>query len=352
MMRIELFGMTAATASLAVLMTACATRQPANNSLAPLPEAVTSFGAVTDNGWLYAFGGHKGARHDYTAEKVSGAFHRLRLDDGRAWETLPPAAPGQGQPLVAVGGRVYRIGGMAARNRAGEKQDLESTALVQQFDPRLMRWADATPLPEPRSSHDAAVAGGKIYVAGGWRLDGGTSKAVWPDKALEFDPSHPEAGWHEFPQPFRRRALALAAAGSRVFCIGGMDSDNQPTLAVDVYHTTSGSWSKGPDLPDGKNKGFACSAAAQDGRVYVTTFQGDLLRLSHDFSAWEVVGRLDHPRMAHRLVAAGSRHLIALGGEDGEIKRPDLEWILPASKPVAALMTGPIVSQGSTGVQQ
>src|SRR5580765_5627137 len=93
-------------------------------SLAPLPETVTSFGAVTTDGWLYAFGGHKGERHEYSAEMVSGSFQRLRLSDGRAWEALPSSIPGQGLPLVAHNGYVYRIGGMAARNHSGAKQDL------------------------------------------------------------------------------------------------------------------------------------------------------------------------------------------------------------------------------------
>jgi hypothetical protein len=170
-------------------------------------------------------------------------------------------------------------------------------------------------------------------VAGGWQLLGGTNKPVWPANALALDLANPGTSWKEFPQPFKRRALALAALGSRVHCIGGMDSDNKTTLAVEVYDTVTGQWSKGPDLPPGKNKGFGCSAIAQAGRIYVTAFQGDLLRLSTDGSTWEIVGRLEHPRMAHRLVTAGVTQLIALGGEDGEAKRPDLELLTPAGTP-------------------
>src|SRR5687767_788013 len=77
-------------------------------SLAPLPEAVTSFGAVSHDGWLYVCGGHKGERHEYSADEVSGAFHRLNLTEGRAWEKLSAAEPAQGAPLVADGGYVYR----------------------------------------------------------------------------------------------------------------------------------------------------------------------------------------------------------------------------------------------------
>lgn len=305
--------------------------EPPAKSLAPLPETVTSFGAVTSEGWLYAFGGHRGERHEYSIEMVSGSFQRLKLSEGRAWEKLPSTTPGQGQPLVAHNDSIYRIGGMSAHNKADEKQDLYSLSLVQRFDPKRGSWEAITPLPAIRSSHDAVVLGDKLYVAGGWQLAGGTNKPAWPVNALVLDLAHPQTGWKEFPQPFQRRALALAALGSRVYCIGGMDSDNKPTLAVEVYDTATGKWTKGPDLPSGQFKGFACSAIAQDGRIYVTAFEGDLLRLATDGRSWEVVGRLEHPRMAHRLVTAGKTQLIALGGEDGEEKRTDLELLTPGA---------------------
>ncbi|MEI9960306.1 MAG: hypothetical protein WDM76_03995 [Limisphaerales bacterium] len=160
-------------------------------TLAPLPETVTSFGAATSGDYLYAFGGHKGERHDYSVEKVSGSFQRLKLSDGRAWESLPSATPGQGQPLVAHGGLIYRIGGMAARNHEDAKQDLYSMTVVQRFDPKTAQWENLPPLPAVRSSHDAVVVGEKLYVAGGWQLAGGTNKPAWPANALVLDLAHP-----------------------------------------------------------------------------------------------------------------------------------------------------------------
>lgn len=330
--------------ALAALLSACTTHRaatttpalPLTNALARMPEAVTSFAAATQDGWLYVCGGHKGERHDYNAEMVSGSFFRLRLDDGSQWETLTSVSPAQGVPLVAYGNHLYRTGGMAARNPPGTKQDLFSRAEVLRYDPRRAVWEELPPLPEPRSSHDAVVVGSKLYVGGGWQLSGGTNKAVWPDSLLVLDLAKPGAGWKKLPQPFQRRALAAAALGPRIFFIGGMDSDNSPTLAVNIYNTATGQWSQGPDLPPGKFKGFSCSAITQDGQVFANTFQGDLLRLAPDEQSWEVVGRLQHPRMAHRLVTAGTTQLIALGGEDGEDKRPDLELLTPSSTAQAA----------------
>lgn len=328
----------------ALLLGACATRTasipaPAVTelpaaALAPLPEPVTSFAAVTHDGWLYVSGGHMGERHDYNADKVSGSFHRLRLSDGTNWEALPPTIPAQGLALVAQSRHLYRIGGMAARNAAGAKQDLHSLADVLRYDVQRGRWEPFVALPEPRSSHDAAVLGDRLFVFGGWQMTGGTNQPVWPDYGLMLNLKNPGAGWRKIAQPFRRRALAVAVLDERLFCLGGMDSDNKPTLAVEVYDPADGKWSTGPELPAGKFKGFSCSAITQAGRLYANTFQGNLLRLAPDARSWEIVGRLQHPRLAHRLVTAGTTQLIALGGEDGDVKRPELELLSPASAPL------------------
>ena len=322
--------------ALALLFTGCATtpQSTVKTPLAPLPEAVTSFGAATAGDWLYAFGGHKGERHDYSAAMVRGSFYRLNLRDGKSWEKLPDATPGQGQPLVAHGEFIYRTGGMAARNAAEEKENLHSLDLVQRFNPQTLQWENLPALPAVRSSHDAAVVGDKLYVIGGWQLTGSTKEAIWPANALVLDLKNPSAGWQEFSQPFQRRALAVATVGARIYVVGGMDSNNKPSSAVEIYDIATGQWSKGPELPPGPAKGFACSAIAQAGRVYVNQFQGDLLRLSADGKTWEKVGGLEHPRMAHRIVTAGAKQIIALGGEDGEEKRPDLELLTPSAKPL------------------
>src|SRR5690606_24362736 len=138
-----------------------------------LPDAIASFGAARSGDWLYVYGGHVGRAHEHTVENVVGAFRRLRLPGGEAWEELPPGPPLQSAALVAApDGSLLRIGGMTAHNPKDAPEHLHSTASVQRFDPDVGRWEDVTPLPEPRSSHDACVLGSKLYVVGGWRLAG------------------------------------------------------------------------------------------------------------------------------------------------------------------------------------
>jgi len=304
-------------------------------NLAPMPEAVTSFGATTENGWIYVFGGHKGERHQYCIEEVSGSFHRMDLTQGTPWEPLPSSDPAQGASLLADEQYVYRVGGMAAQNHRGEKADLRSKTTVERYDVVHGKWESLIPLPMARSSHDSALVGSKLYVGGGWTMPGGTNRSVWSDTLLELDVSQTKAEWREIPQPFKRRALAAAALGSKIYFLGGMTSENKPSREVDIYDVRSGKWTKGPELPDGPLKGFGSSAIAQNGRLFWSGKKGDVYCLSSDGNSWKLAGSLQHPRFFHRLVPAGETQLIVAGGEDDEGKRSDLELVTPALTVVA-----------------
>lgn len=307
--------------------------EPIATQLAPLPEAVASFGAASQDGWIYVFGGHQGERHEYSAPMVSGALHRLQLANGTPWEALPAAQPAQGASLVAHRQHLYRIGGMAARNQPGEPADLHSQAEVFRFDLGKAAWEPHVPLPKPRSSHDACVLDDALYVGGGWQLAGSPRSGQWHDTLLKLDLTRRHPAWEPIPQPFRRRALAMAGLNHRLYFLGGMSAEGQTLLTVDILDLTRGSWSKGPDLPSGPMKGFGCSAVAHQGRLYVSSMKGELYAWDPaKDAAWTPVGRLQNARFFHRLVPADASHLVAIGGEDSEGKRNDLE-ILRLSSP-------------------
>lgn len=249
-------------------------------SYAPLPEAVTSFGAAVAGDWLYIYGGHKGKRHAYTSNEVSGSCRRLNLQDGFTWETLPSDVPAQSPGLVAHRGWIYRIGGMAARNPAGAPHDLHSHATVSRLHPGDSRWEALPSMPEARSSHDAAVLGDTLYLVGGWRLRGAGVAPVWHETALALDLSRTGATWRTLPQPFKRRGLCLAPHGGQLWCLGGMTDGDSPSLAVDVLDVTTGMWRRGPDLPPGRLKGFGASACSLEGRLYVSGMSGTVWRLN------------------------------------------------------------------------
>jgi hypothetical protein len=306
----------------------------AADAYAPMPQAITSFGAVTQNGWLYVYGGHAGKRHEYSSNEVSGAFVRLNLADGKTWETLPAATPAQSPVFVADDNFIYRIGGMAARNPLGATNDVWSHDTAARFDLRRREWLPLPKLPVARSSHDGWIVDGKLYVIGGWKLCGDEEKAGWATNALVLDLRSPEAQWQAIAQPFQRRGLCVAALGKKLYAIGGMDSDASPTLDVSVLDTETGKWSDGPALPAGKLKGFGNSACVVDGRLYVSGMSGVVWRLNDQADGWVEAGKLAAPRFFHRLVPGADGQVLAIGGEGNEGKLRNIE-IIAINKSVA-----------------
>ena len=98
---------------------------------------------------------------------------------------------------------------MSAHQKPGDPVDLVSVADFARFDPATKTWTDMPPLPSPRSTHDAAILGDKLYVVGGWIMRGGDSvNADFLEDALVFDLASEGARWETLPAPpFQRRAL-------------------------------------------------------------------------------------------------------------------------------------------------
>jgi YHS domain-containing protein len=275
---------------------------------------VSSFGAAVADDWLYVYGGHSGRTHQYSTEAVVGTFHRLKLSDPRAWEELPGGPIAQGLALVAHGGKLYRIGGMQPRNKPGEPADNHSLATCARYDPATRKWEALPDLPAGRSSHDAVVLGDRIVVVGGWRMTGAGTKPTWHDTALVLDLNDKPLRWRAIAQPFRRRALTAAAHDGKVFILGGLTDEGEMDLGVDVYDPKRGSWTTGPSLPGPIRNGFTPASCVAGGRLFVSTADGKVSRLSEKGNAWEEVGRLRQPRSVHRMVSADEELLVAVGG--------------------------------------
>lgn len=282
----------------------------------PLPQALASFGAAVTGGHLYLYGGHTGRAHVHAKNTQTGAFLRVSLSEPTAWETLPAGPAAQGLGLVGHEGKVYRIGGMQARNEDPAKEDLHSLAEVACFDPAVGSWKALPPLPAGRSSHDAVVLGNKLCVVGGWNLKGDSDDAEWHSTALSLDLSKADAVWEQLPAPpFKRRALAVATVGpNKLIVLGGMTDDGEISRACDVLDLTTGRWSDGPALPGEGHEGFGVAAFEVDGRVYASAMSGKVQRLAADGSAWEEIAELSAHRFFHRILPWTKKELVFLGG--------------------------------------
>ena len=291
-----------------------------DSAIPPLVKGVSSHGAAACDGYVYVYGGHSGERHVYDSTTALGTFQRLKLDGGTTWESLPGGPGLQGLALVAHTGAIIRVGGMTPRNAPGEDANLISTAECSRYDIAAKAWAKLPDLPAPRSSHDAWVIGDKLYVVGGWQMNGKDGKSTWSDTALELDLAAKTPEWKSLKQPFQRRALTCAALGTKLYVIGGLDADGHTQQKLDIYDAATGQWSSGPELP-GKGSGFSPAATATASRLFVSTNDGGLLALSMDGKVWDSLGKSQSARMVHRIVWNQDKLLLIGGaGRDGNFQ--------------------------------
>jgi Kelch motif protein len=297
-----------------------------------LPEPLASFGAAVADGRLYVYGGHIGEEHEHSKENLSQHFRRLELPGRGQWEELPMQTPLQGLALVEYDGKLYRIGGMNARNAAGDEDDLHSVAEFSCFDPQTHQWTELPPLPEPRSSHDATVIDGVLYVVGGWTL-AGSGKGTWLDTAWSFDLTKPDSQWQDLPSPnFHRRALAVSHLAGQVVALGGIDDTRKVSRRVDALDLKTGQWRELPKLPGDGMDGFGASACNLDNHLYFSGTQDSLFRLESG-ETWEPVLKLQLPRFFHRLLPTSNEKLLAVAGASEEGHVATIEELTPNRRP-------------------
>lgn len=133
------------------------------------------------------------------------------------WTTKSPMpTPRNHHVLVAVGGKLYAIGGRIGHAYVSGWS--VPVAANEEYDPATDRWLPRSPLPSPRSALAAAVVNEKIHILGGeeWR---GYASIVHRTHEV-YDPKTNR--WQaSVPLRTPRHGFVAAAAGNRIFAISG-----------------------------------------------------------------------------------------------------------------------------------
>jgi N-acetylneuraminic acid mutarotase len=303
-------------AAIAFLPTAAMAAEPFTEApaFAPLPVAVSSFGAAVADGFVYVYGGHAGKTHEYSTDSVSRKFLRLKLDDPKTWDELPGGPGLQGLALVAYNGKIYRVGGMQPRNAPGADADNISVASCTCYNPAAKTWENLPDMPAGRSSHDAVMVGSKLIVVGGWDMKGGDKESDWYSTAFILDLEKQPLKWETVKQPFVRRSLTATALEGKVFVMGGINEEDSIELKVDVFDPATNLWTVTAPLPGPKGNGFSPASCVAAGQLYASVGDGKVVRLKADGSAWQEVGTVKQPRIVHRMVTASENLMLVLGG--------------------------------------
>lgn len=186
------------------------------------------------------------------------------------------------------------------------------------------------PLPAPRSSLDAAVLDGKLYVIGGWQLDGSSDDAVWGENYWVIDLTKEDAKWENLPKaPFKARAVAVAATENLVYVIGGIDGEGSTSSDVYIYDPKAERWSSGPAIPsESRMKAFGSSAFGIGDKVWFSGYDGRVLSIADGDEKWADTGYdLEIPRFFHRLIPGVKDDLLFIGGSGKEGHMTSIESV-------------------------
>ncbi len=155
-------------------------------------------------------------------------------DPARALAKLPAGRHHLG--LATLEGRVYASGGYAGMSF--EPRNAEVWA----YDPARDGWAEVAPMPAPRAAHAMVALGGRLYVVGG--------VGPGADELWSYDPEADAWRTDHAPLPTPREHLAAAALGGKLYVLGGRGhghSGNRDT--VESYDPAANAWTAAPPMP-------------------------------------------------------------------------------------------------------
>ena len=172
--------------------------------------------------------------------------------------------------------------------------------------------------------------GETLYAVGG-KSSGDGSGRLSECEMLELSSSEQPLNWERI-QPVRpgRSDAGAVCVRDRVWVVGGFDGQNCLS-SVEVLHTGTGRWSRGPALLTGRS-GLSCAylggwiyaAGGSDGSSRLRSVE----RIKPGASRWERVADMINHRSNFSLAALGGR-LVAAGGFNGSTVSAEVEMFEP-----------------------
>lgn len=192
---------------------------------------------------------------------VSTRSERLELDRG-VWSTAASAPTKRTEVgAAALRDKIYVVGGFEQPG-FGNLLNLAITRLVEEYDPSTDRWTIKASLPVGLHHVGIGVAGGRVYVIGGYMQSGLT---VWHPVATVYAYDPTTDSWAErAPMPTPRGALSVSEHEGKLYAIGGYDRKTN-SAAVEVYDPERNTWASRTPLPTPRDH---LATAAVSGKVY------------------------------------------------------------------------------------
>ncbi len=176
--------------------------------------------------------------------------------ESTTWETIAPLPETQYyQAVIADGAYIYSISG------SNGSTSTDYTDHTWRYDIRNNTWSACSPLPEPLVSSDGQAITGKLYIAGGFGINGRTNRTYVYDPAGDSWTAIPAGAGTPAVYAYRTGVI-----GDRLYRIGGSSQDAYLNSFVWALNTTTNTWSPAEPMHEGRTF-FASSSG--DGKIIV-----------------------------------------------------------------------------------
>lgn len=182
--------------------------------------------------------------------------------DRGTWRTAAPMPTKRTEVAAAtLDGTIYVVGGFE-KPSLGNVMNFAITPSVEVYDPTTDRWISKAPLPVGLHHVGIGVAGGRLYVIGGYSKSG---LSVWNPVATVYAYDPEADAWTErAPMPTARGALSVTEHGGKLYAIGGYDRKTN-NAQVEVYDPARNTWTTVASLPTPRDH---LASATIDGKIY------------------------------------------------------------------------------------
>lgn len=162
---------------------------------------------------------------------------------------------------AALDGKIYVVGGFE-KPSLGNVLHLSITPSLEVYDPVADQWTAKAPLPIGLHHVGIGVAGGRLYVIGGYSR---SALSVWNSVATVYAYDPATDIWTErASMPTARGALSVTEHGGKLYAIGGYDRKAN-NAQVEVYDPVRNVWEARAPLPTARDHLAAVTAA---GKIY------------------------------------------------------------------------------------
>lgn len=196
-------------------------------------------------------------------------FMAVSNTDGEKWQIISELPTQRtGFATAVVDGKIYLIGGTPFQNRHGPY----GLSTVEVYDPKTNSWEQVADMPTPRTSTEAAVVNGTIYVCGGYNgIDNRAVNLKFLDIVEAYDPKT-DTWARKQGMSVARVDFGVGAVADKIYSIGGSIHlfDRGPKAPgridlVEAYDAATDTWVKRADMPT-KRDGFGVGVV--NNRIY------------------------------------------------------------------------------------